>query len=98
MFIIFILIGIIGKDIFNVFVLIINLNIIFIFFFLENGLYGNLQFIILVSVKQKYVIRLCWFYVFVWKKIKIYNVIVFDFSCFVFINVKNLMMNNQCIV
>lgn len=42
MFIIFILIGIIGKDIFNVYVLIINLNIIFIFFFLENGLYGNL--------------------------------------------------------
>lgn len=51
MLIIFILIGIIGKDTFNAFALITNLNIISISFPLENGLHGNLQLITLVSAK-----------------------------------------------
>lgn len=48
---IFILIGIIGKDTFNAFALITNLNIISISFSPENGLHGNLQLITLVSAK-----------------------------------------------
>lgn len=53
MLIIFILIGIIGKDTFNAFALITNLNIIStcISFSPENGLHGNLQLITLVSAK-----------------------------------------------